>query len=88
MLSIFLRDRHRPAITVVMGTMAHVITATEGTAARQVGRSRAATVRHIVARRAVAGIRGMDAHLVTLFRAALAHRIAGAKCHACRSDAR
>jgi hypothetical protein len=29
----------------------------------------------------------MDAHLATLFRAALAHRIAGAKCHACRSDA-
>lgn len=79
MLSIFLRNRHRPAITVVMGTMAHVITATEGTAARQVGRSRAATVRHIAAPRVVAGIRGMDAHPATLYKAALVHRIAGAK---------
>jgi hypothetical protein len=79
MRSIFRRNRRRTAITVVMGTMAHATTATGGTAARQVGRYRAETVRHIVARRAVAGIRGMDAHLATLYKAALVHRIAGAK---------
>ena len=79
MRSIFRRNRHRTAITVVIGTMAPATTATGGTAARRVTRYKAATVRHIVARRAVAGIHGMDAHLATPYKVVLVHRIAGAK---------
>jgi hypothetical protein len=78
MRNIFRRNRHRTAITVVMDMTVHATTATRGTVARRVGRSRAATVRPITVREAAAGILGMVALLATLFRAATARRIAAA----------